>query len=88
MLLTREAVTITEGDSWPEAGEKWRPLEVSFPPEIHTHSPRQTFHVDGAGPIRRQDYAAQPVGRWAHAVHYCSNHRDTRHGFLQVAHPN
>jgi hypothetical protein len=35
MLLTREGVTIAEGDSWPEAGEQWRRLEVSFPPDPH-----------------------------------------------------
>ena len=63
MLLTREGVTITEGNTRPEAGEQWRRLEVSFPPDIHTHSQRQTFHVDAAGLIRRHDYVAQPIGR-------------------------
>ena len=75
MLLTREGVTITEGDTWPKAGEQWRRLEVSFPPGIHTHSQRQTFHVDAAGLIRRHDYVAEPVGRWARAAHYCDQHR-------------
>jgi hypothetical protein len=75
ILLTHEGVTITEGDTWPEAGEQWRRLEVSFPPDIHTHSQRQTFYVDPAGLIRRHDYIAQPVGRWAHGAHYCSDHR-------------
>ena len=69
MLLTREGVTITESDTWPEAGEQWRRLEVSFPPDIHTHSQRQTFHVDAAGLIRRHDYVAQPIGPWARAGH-------------------
>jgi hypothetical protein len=77
LLLTHEGVTITEGDTWPEAGEQWRRLEVSFPPDIHTHSQRQTFYVDPAGLIRRHDYTAEPVGRWAHAAHYCSDHRLT-----------
>jgi hypothetical protein len=74
-LLTREGLTVTEGDASPAAAQHWRRLEVSFPPDIHTHSPRQTFHVDSAGLIRRHDYIAQPVGRWAHAAHYCSDHR-------------
>jgi hypothetical protein len=77
ILLTREGVTITEGDTWLEAGEQWRRLEVSFPLDIHTHSQRQTFYVDPAGLIRRHDYIAQPVGPWAHAAHYCSDHRHT-----------
>jgi hypothetical protein len=75
MLLTHEGVTVTEGDTQPVAGERWRSLEVSFPPGIHTHSPRQTFHVDPAGLIRRHDYVAQPIGRWARAAHYCDDHR-------------
>jgi hypothetical protein len=75
ILLTREGVAITEADPWPEAGEQWRRLEVSFPPDIHTHSPRQTFHVDADGIIRRHDYIAQPVSQWARAAHYCSDHR-------------
>jgi hypothetical protein len=76
ILLTRDGVTVTEGDTWPEAGEQWRRLEVSFPADIHTHSQRQTFYVDAAGLIRRHDYVAQPVGRWARAAHYCDDHRD------------
>ncbi|WP_433756733.1 hypothetical protein [Nocardia sp. CA-135398] len=75
-LLTREGITITERDTWSEAGELWRRLEVGFPPEIHTHSRRQTFFVDSAGLIRRHDYLANPIGRWAHAAHYCSDHRN------------
>ncbi len=75
ILLTSEGVTVTEGHAWPEAGEQWRRLEVRFPPSLHTHSPRQTFYVDAAGLIRRHDYTAQPVSRWAHAAHYSSDHQ-------------
>jgi hypothetical protein len=75
-LLARDGVTATEGDTWLEAGEPVRRLEVMFSSDIHTHSPRQTFYVDAAGLIRRHDYVAEPVGRWAHAAHYCSDHRE------------
>jgi hypothetical protein len=75
MLLTREGVTVAEGETWPEAGEQWRRLEVKFPPDMHTHSQRQTFYVDAAGLIRRHDYVAEPIGRWARAAHYCDDHR-------------
>jgi hypothetical protein len=75
MLLTRDGVTVTEGETWQEAGEQWRRLEVTFPPDIHTHSPRQTFYVDAAGLIRRHDYVAEPIGRWACAAHYCDDHK-------------
>ncbi len=75
MLLTRDGVIVTECENWPEAGEQWRRLDVSFPPGIHTHSRRQTFYIDAAGLIRRHDYVAHPIGRWARAVHYCDDHR-------------
>jgi hypothetical protein len=26
--------------------------------------------------MRRHDYVAQPIGRWARAVHYCNDHRE------------
>jgi len=74
-LLARDGVTVSEGGTWQEAGEQWRRLEVVFPEGLHTHSPRQTFCVDAAGLIRRHDYIAEPIGRWARAAHYCYDHR-------------
>jgi hypothetical protein len=74
ILLAGEGVAISEGEIWREAGESWRRLEVTFPADFHTHSRRQTFYVDHAGLIRRHDYTARPIGRWANAAHYCSNH--------------
>jgi hypothetical protein len=75
VLLTREGVVVTEV-ARPERGERWRRLEIEVPPDIHTHSPRQTFHVDADGLIRRHDYVAQPVGRWARAAHHCGRYED------------
>lgn len=76
LLLTRERVAVGEGDAWQDGHERWQRLEVIFPPEIHTHSQRQTFYVDTAGLIRRHDYVAEPIGRWARAAHYCHEHRE------------
>jgi len=75
LLLTREGVTVTDGDTWLEAGEPWRRIDVRFAADIHTHSEQQTFYVDARGMIRRHDYVAEPVGRWARATHYCDAHR-------------
>jgi hypothetical protein len=75
LLLMRDGVAITEGGNWLEAGERWRRLEVTFPPDVHTHSRHQTFYIDDAGLIRRHDYVAHPIGRWAHAAHYCNDHQ-------------
>lgn len=75
LLLTRPDVTTVDAGTWWESGQHWRRIEVRFPPHVHTHSPRQTFYVDTAGLIRRHDYVAQPVGRWARAIHYCDRHK-------------
>lgn len=75
LLLTRSGVEVQEGETWQERGETWRRLEVQFPPGLHTHSAHQTFYIDASGLIRRHDYTAEPIGRWAHAAHYCDDHR-------------
>jgi hypothetical protein len=45
-------------------------IDVTFPPEIHTHSTRQRFWFDeDDGLLRRLDYTAEVVGRWALGTH-------------------
>ena len=63
-------------DPWPERGEIWRPLEVTFPAELHTHSHKQVFYFGPDGLIRRQDYTAEEFGTWARSAQYCDAHRD------------
>ncbi len=72
-LLTREGVQVDEGETWEEGGQTWRRLNVCFPPDIDTHSPRQTYYFDTRGQLRRHDYIALVVGRWARAAHYCAD---------------
>lgn len=74
LLLTREGVELREGEDWSEGGERWRRLEVSFDHGIDTHSPRQTMYFDARRVLRRHDYVAEVVGRWARAAHYCDEH--------------
>jgi hypothetical protein len=52
----------------------WRRLAVTFPPAIHTHSRRQVFYYDDELRLRRHDYTADIVGRWANAAHMCADH--------------
>jgi hypothetical protein len=59
---------------WSDKDHEWRRIEVQFPPEIHTHSPVQTFYLDDAGRICRHDYVAEVFGRWARAAHFGSHH--------------
>lgn len=74
LLLTRTDLVVT--DVGPKRGAHRRRLAVTFPAHLHTHCARQVFHVDGAGLIRRHDYTAEPVGKWARAAHHCDRHRE------------
>ena len=74
LLFTREGIDVSEGEPWAEDGEQWRRLDATFPSDLDTHSPRQTFYFDARGVLRRHDYVAEVVGRFAHAGHYCDEH--------------
>lgn len=76
LLFTFDGVEVREGAPWSEQGETWRRLEARFSPGLHTHSPQQTFYIDASGLIRRHDYIAEPIGRWARAAHYGDGHRE------------
>jgi len=76
LLLTRSDITVTEAQPGRESRQHWRRLLATFPGQIDTHCRQQTFYVDAAGLIRRHDFLAEPVGTWATAALYCSQHRD------------
>ena len=76
LLLTWDGVGVREGEPWRQRGETWRRLEVTFPAGFHTHCRHQTFYVDTDGLIRRHDFVAEPVGRWATAALCCDQHQD------------
>jgi hypothetical protein len=44
-------------------------IQVELPPELHTHSRRQTFYFDDDGLLRRHDYVADIAGAWARGAH-------------------
>jgi len=76
LLLTRDDIEVTDGEPLRSGGETWRRLDVSFPAGLDTHSLRQSFLYDGELRLRRHDYVAEVVGRWAHAAHMCDEHRE------------
>lgn len=76
LLLAGEGFTVVEGEPLRHGGEAWRRLDVTFPPGLDTHSPRQSFLYDGRLRLRRHDYVAEVVGRWARAAHMCDEHRE------------
>jgi hypothetical protein len=51
-------------------------LQASFPDDLPTHCQKQIFYFDRNYVLRRLDYTAEVVGRWAHASHLCENLRD------------
>lgn len=73
-LFEEPGVEVDEIEPWTADGETWRRLAVTFPPSIHTHSPEQVFYYDADLRLRRHDYVADIVGRWARAAHMCADH--------------
>jgi len=51
-------------------------LTVDFPPEIHTHCTRQTFHFDETGLISAHDYVAEIISPWARGRHRWLNYEN------------
>lgn len=80
-LLADERIEVREGEPWREGGEEWRRLEATFPDQLDTHSPRQSFYFDATRLLRRHDYVAEVVGGWAHAAHYSDEHAKA-HGLV------
>jgi hypothetical protein len=56
----------------------WSTLRVTFPVDEPTHCPTQVYYLDAAHLIRRLDYVAEPIGRWARAAHFCADYRESR----------
>jgi len=51
-------------------------LKVNYPPDLPTHCNTQIFYFDRDHLLRRLDYTAEVVSRWAHAAHICENYQD------------
>lgn len=71
--LAGDGFALAELTPWQEGGQTWRRLQVTFPDNIATHSPVQTFYFSDDGLLRRHDYEVDISGG-APAVHYVSDH--------------
>ena len=60
----------------PGGPSSWVRLGVTFPDDLPTHCRAQTFTYDESRHLRRLDYTAEVIGRWARAAHLCSGYRD------------
>lgn len=65
-MLANDDVTVEE-----LAGRR---LRATLPPELPTHSCKQTFHLGQDGRITRIDYTAEVFGPWALAANHCLVH--------------
>ena len=70
-LFALPGVKTAEVEAWPENGEVWRRLKVTFPTSIATHSAEQTFYFDQQGLLKRHDYDVDISGGTS-AAHYVS----------------
>ena len=61
-LALHEGVEVEELPIWRESGETWRPLRLTFPDSIATHSKVQTIYAGEDGLLRRHDYAVEIAG--------------------------
>jgi hypothetical protein len=59
---------------WPEDGQTWRRLQVSYPPHLAVHSPVQTYYFSQDGLLQRVDYHVAVMDGIASAQ-YVSEHR-------------
>lgn len=74
-LFASDGVTTEEVEPWRENGETWRRLQVTFPPNIASHSAVQTFYFNAEGLLQRHDYDTEVLGGTP-AAHYVSQHKE------------
>jgi hypothetical protein len=77
--LAMPGVVTHEIEPIEEAGEHWRRLDVTFPPESVTHDPNQTCAFDSRGLLRRIDFTPS-VGSVPPSAVYAAEYR-TAEGF-------
>jgi hypothetical protein len=74
-LVLREGFLFEELEFIPGESGSYSRLQVTFPQDVPTHSAKQVFYFDERRYLRRIDYTAEVVGRWAHAAHLCADYR-------------
>lgn len=56
-------------------GSIWRGLQVRYPPGFPAHCREQTLYFAADGLLRRLDYTAEPLSRFARGAHYTEQHK-------------
>jgi hypothetical protein len=74
-IFARGDFATEETGTWPENGQTWRRLLVTYPETIVAHHRQQTCYFDDDGLLRRLDYSVDILGGGP-AVHYPSRYRE------------
>jgi hypothetical protein len=74
-LYCYEGFAVEELPSWQENGETWRPLRVTFPQNIASHTREQTSYFGPDGLLRRHEYTVDILGG-ANGVNYAYDYRE------------
>ena len=75
-LFLKEGFHFDKLEPLPQVSELPLRLQVSFPNSLPTHCKKQIFYFDHDYLLRRLDYTAEVVSRWAHTAHICENYQD------------
>lgn len=68
-LFLEPGFVVNELDPHAEGRERWRVLEVTYPPNIPAHTKTQKLYFDDEGMLKRLDYVTDVLG--GVAAHYC-----------------
>jgi len=74
-LYCNDGFAVEELQPWQENGEIWRPLRVTFPPNIASHTREQTSYFGPDGLLRRHAYTVDILGG-ANGVNYAYDYRE------------
>ena len=75
-LFLKKNIRFEELEPLPSDSEYLPRLRVSFPEGFPTHCQKQIFYFDRNYHLRRLDYTAEVISRWARGAHYCDNYQD------------
>jgi hypothetical protein len=74
-LFLRPGFAIEEVKPLPPGSPYFKKLRVTFPDDVPTHCREQIFYFDDDLLLRRLDYTAEVIGRWARAAHHCDDYK-------------
>ncbi len=73
--LRRRGMSWRNSRSGQENGERWRPLKVTFPDGLATHTKEQVAYFGPDGLLRRIEYAVDVLGG-AKGLNYATDYRE------------